>query len=1072
MTEEARKSGIEAIGDIPWGTHFCQFYHTREDLLDLLVPYLQAGLENNEFCIWITTEIVNQEDAKTAMKKAMPDFDQYLNKGQIEILAYTDLYVKDGVFDMQKVLNEWINKLNTALSNGYDGMRATGDTFWLRKGNWKDYAEYEDELNNSISQHHMLAFCTYPLDKYEASCVIDIACSHELALVKHRNEWILMEIPTRMQTEETLRKSVKNYQILFDSTITGTYLSELGGIILSTNKSGAALLGYDHPKDLIGMNIRDFYKNPQDRRKVINGIKNGGIGSFELEMTRKDGAFITVLISTAMVEFNSEKVFLTSVMDITEIKQAEKILQDSEERYRTLVENANESIIVVQDDMLKFANNKAAEITGYTKEELTYMPAVELIHPDDRDMVVKRYTGRLQGKQLPHVYPFRVITKNGNTRWAEINAVQIEWEGRPASLNFITDITDRRQTEERYKALFESKLEGAVVLDKTMKILLANQAVADLFGLDSIDKTLQANIFDFVPPEDRERVLDIIAKDMLEKDLRQINEFRLLNKAGKEIWVSAVGTAIEYQGQPAGLVSLRDITEQKHAQEALRESEDKYHTILDSIEDGYWELGLDGNFTFLNASACHIVGYSRDELMEISYREFTTEKDVESVYKACNQVYQSGKAIKGIEWEIRRKNGDRGYMESSISPLRDPSGKIVGFRGITRDITERKKADKEREELEQKALRASHLASVGEMASGIAHEINNPLTGVIGYSELLMQKKGIPEDIKDDVKIINDGAQRVAGIVKGMLTFARQHKPKRKYININDIVTSTIDLRSYALNTNNIEVSTYLAPDLPMTHADAGQLQQVFLNIIVNAEAEMKQAHGKGKLTIKTERIDDTIKISFEDDGPGISRKNMARLFDPFFTTRKIGQGTGLGLSICHGIITEHDGHLYVESKLNMGATFIVELPVVTKPEQLEMTEPEVKASQKAQRARILIVDDESIVRDFLSDLLIGEGHEVDTTDNAADAIKMVENKRYNLILLDIKMPGMSGIELHKHFQEIARSLTHRIIFITGDVLGVDTQEFLSKTRAPYITKPFNIEPLKKEINDILNQST
>jgi len=254
--------------------------------------------------------------------------------------------------------------------------------------------------------------------------------------------------------------------------------------------------------------------------------------------------------------------------------------------------------------------------------------------------------------------------------------------------------------------------------------------------------------------------------------------------------------------------------------------------------------------------------------------------------------------------------------------------------------------------------------------------------------------------------------------------------------------------------------------------ADAGQLQQVFLNIIMNAETEMRIAHGEGKLLIKTEAIDDTIRISFKDNGPGIAKENVERIFDPFFTTKKVSKGTGLGLSICHGIISEHNGQIYAKSKLGQGATFTVELPIIPEEKQLELGEPAIDESNKIAEAKILVVDDEPSTLQLLSQILTREGHKVQTVDNASDALERINSERYGLILLDIKLPGMSGMELYKSIQKIAQSLARRVVFITGDVLGADTKDFLSKTKAPYITKPFDIEQLKKDINCILTQRT
>ena len=305
--------------------------------------------------------------------------------------------------------------------------------------------------------------------------------------------------------------------------------------------------------------------------------------------------------------------------------------------------------------------------------------------------------------------------------------------------------------------------------------------------------------------------------------------------------------------------------------------------------------------------------------------------------------------------------------------------------------------------------------------------------------------------------------------VKGLLTFARQHKAERTYLNINRLVEDTVSLRAYALETSNVSVTSVIAPDLPCTMADAGQLQQVFMNIIVNAEMEMKKAYGRGKLTIKTEQIENRIRISFADDGPGIAKENLSKVFDPFFTTKDVGVGTGLGLSLSHGIITEHNGRIYAESEEGNGATFIIELPVVAEEKEEELNGPADEPVQ-AVAARILIVDDEPAILEFLSHMLSVEGHQVETVDNSDDALEMIRSRRYSLILSDIKLPGMSGIELYQHINKIAPSLTKRIVFITGDVNGTNTKKFLTESKVPYITKPFDIKQLKGELNKIINR--
>jgi len=249
---------------------------------------------------------------------------------------------------------------------------------------------------------------------------------------------------------------------------------------------------------------------------------------------------------------------------------------------------------------------------------------------------------------------------------------------------------------------------------------------------------------------------------------------------------------------------------------------------------------------------------------------------------------------------------------------------------------ERKQTEERERQLQLQLNLSSRLASLGLMLEGIVHEINNPLASVVGFAQMLMYED-IPENIREDVRTISDNAQRVADIMNNLTTFARQQKLVRTYVNVNDIVGDTLKMRANALEVSNISVVTQLEPTLPSTMADATLLQQAFLNLVINAETEMKLAHSKGNLLIKTTLIADTIQVSFTDNGPGILEANLAHLFDPFFSTREVGQGRGLGLSVCYGIIAAHKGHIHVKSQLGKGSVFTIELPVVPAEKDAEI---------------------------------------------------------------------------------------------------------------------------------------
>jgi PAS domain S-box-containing protein len=475
---------------------------------------------------------------------------------------------------------------------------------------------------------------------------------------------------------------------------------------------------------------------------------------------------------------------------------------------------------------------------------------------------------------------------------------------------------------------------------------------------------------------------------------------------------------------------------------------------------------LDGQAIFRNRAIAEILGYSLEELLQQSViSRYLNPEDRGRFLKLA----RTG-VVKNFEVQMRRKDDTAFWGSLTAIPQKTELGD--GFITVLQDINERKQSEAKMKEMELKAQSVSRLASIGEMAAGIAHEINNPLTPALGYSEMLM-KRDLPKDIKADLKVIHDSVRQAADVTKRLLTFARQVKPERNLTSINDIIETTLQLRAYRLTTSNIKVIREFDSKLPEIMADGAQLQQVFLNIIMDAEYEMIQAHKGGTLLIKTERVGDTIRVSVKDDGPGISKENMLKLFTPFFTTKKVGEGTGLGLSVCHGIISEHNGRIWAESEFGKGATFIIELPVITqvKEETVEakLSEPDMGKALEAVKTSILVVDDEPSITKLLKRVLTEEGYEVKTTGKARAALRLIKSGKYALILLDIKLPNMSGIEMYEQLEKTDKSLVESIIFITGDVFGSGMMEFFSRTGVSYVSKPFNIEKLKEEVKSKLS---
>jgi len=516
-------------------------------------------------------------------------------------------------------------------------------------------------------------------------------------------------------------------------------------------------------------------------------------------------------------------------------------------------------------------------------------------------------------------------------------------------------------------------------------------------------------------------------------------------------------------------------TKNKRTKEAPLEGEERYRSFFETITLGVVYQDTSGYIVSANPAAEKILGLSMNQMQgrtSIDPRWRAVHEDGTNFPGETHpsmMALKTGKQVNDVIMGIfNPHDGQLHWININAVPQFEQGAKQpYQMYTIFEDITERKRAEEKEKELQRELIVASRLATTGEMAAGIAHEINNPLTGVLGYADLLMQRD-LPEDIRREVEIIHKGGQRVANVVNRMLTFARQTKPKKVLIDINKVLSTTLDMQRYFLETSNMIITTDLDPNLPLTIADGGQMQQVFLNIIFNAEASMKTAHDKGALKIKTDTINNHIRISIADDGPGIPKKNINKIFDPFFTTKEVGEGTGLGLSICHGIVTEHGGRIYAESKAGKGATFTIYLPIADKPEQLELQKTGDDKAIAKRSASILVVDDEEIVSTFLKDMLTQAGHSVEIVNNATDALKDMARDEFDVVLLDIKMPDMSGIELYKEAVKSNPDIAHKVIFITGDVMGKGTGSFLKKEKLPYITKPIDIKKLKQSINSII----
>jgi len=503
------------------------------------------------------------------------------------------------------------------------------------------------------------------------------------------------------------------------------------------------------------------------------------------------------------------------------------------------------------------------------------------------------------------------------------------------------------------------------------------------------------------------------------------------------------------------------ILHEKVSEESARRKRtgEKLGRILNHSPDLIVTTDVEGRITEFNRGAERLLGFRKNEAMGL---RVTMLLDDEKDHGLVAETLERGSLPSRVV-RMGRKGGATVDTEAHLCVLKDECGETTGTLWIGRDVTELRAT-------QLQLLQSEKLSTIGEVISGVAHELNNPLSGVLGFSQLLMARHH-DGPLARELERINESAQRCHKIVKNLLSFARAQKPERKYLGVNGIIEKTLELRRYQLRVNNIEVIKELDPALPRTMLDFHHIQQVLLNLINNAQHAMCAVPDRpGELRVRTLHANGSIRIEVADNGTGVRPEIRDKIFDPFFTTKAEGEGTGLGLSVSYGIIREHGGRIRVDSRDGEGSTFVIELPIVREREA-RADEQETAAAEQTDAvrpARILVVDDEPAILDLLIEVLEQAGHRVDTADNGQEARRKVQAGEYDLVLTDVRMPQMDGVELYRTVLAASPSLRDRVIFMTGDLIDSNTTSFLAELNVPTLAKPMDLGQLHETVRRLL----
>jgi PAS domain S-box-containing protein len=466
----------------------------------------------------------------------------------------------------------------------------------------------------------------------------------------------------------------------------------------------------------------------------------------------------------------------------------------------------------------------------------------------------------------------------------------------------------------RRRIFIEQSSDGIVILDQNGGVFETNKRFCEMIGY-SPEQVKQLSVWDWDVQFPKDRIVKMINTIT---DVGPYCQSKHQRQDGSQYDVEISSNAAIFAGQKLIFCVCRDITERKKTENELHRSENKFAKIFHNSPDSIVLISFsDGRIVEVNESFLRLTGYHMDEVVGKTSLEFNLWRHPTEHTLYFEQLRASAR-VRDTEVDMLTKTNEIINCVVIGELLDLPDGTYILC--IIRDITEHKK-------MREKLIITDRLASIGELASGMAHELNNPLTGMIGISELLLEER-LPDNIKEDIEILDNEAKRMATVIKNMLIFARQHPTTRKLTDINAVIEKVLEMRAYEHKLSNIQIIKQFTEDLPEIPVDSFQLEQVFLNIIINAEYFMKEAHNRGTMTINTGLSDDNIKLLFTDDGPEIPEETLTHIFDPFFTTKPIGKGTGLGLSICHGIIASHNGRISAENIPGKGVTFLIELPI------------------------------------------------------------------------------------------------------------------------------------------------
>jgi two-component system NtrC family sensor kinase len=763
-----------------------------------------------------------------------------------------------------------------------------------------------------------------------------------------------------------------------------------------------------------------------------------------------------------------------------QLDQLFSVISRSQQGYRDLIDSFDDILIALTlEGEIRAVNRSFADLVGANYQQIIGRPVTDFLEEGsgEGEELIRRALPRfLERRHWSGIIQVR-LKKQNSVCYYDCVAHAMTRDNEVHGLTVLgRDITALRKNEARFTELFETLQEGIYIATPEGNILDANPALVRMLGYDSKEELLSMHVPDILPdPIERKALMEEVER----QPSPQGREINLVRKDGTPIVClntatsvrDTTGHVIRYQG------SVMDVTARRQMERQLHKEQEFARRLVDNFPDLILVVDTDSHYTFVSPRCQEVLGYELAETANMELGGRTHAEDLPNLLALFADFLAGRRSFASLEIRVRHKLGDWRRIRFNFSPLADETGKIEGVVLSGRDVTELKR-------LEEQLIQAEKLAAMGQMLAGVAHELNNPLTAILGVTELLRDGQGLEESTKRQLELTHRQARRAARIVQNLLEFSRPASPQKRPLDLNSIIERTLQLHEHSLRRNNVEVDFRPQPDFPGAIADANQLIQVFLNLVTNAEQAIREVRESGRIQIRLARVGARISVTFQDDGVGIRPESVARLFDPFYTTKRPGGGTGLGLSICLSIVREHGGTIEAEALPAGGSAFTVYLPAAvdqTSADSFSVTPlPSSAASpgpmDPLKGRSVLVLEDEESLRSLLFEGLTASDLHVDCAATLDEALSFIARRSPDAILCDLNLVENGGGHLSGKLAAerlLGATGNHKpaLIFMTGELIETpETPRSFDEPR--HLQKPFRISEVIALLQELFRADT